>query len=89
MTLKQTSNALYGLSLAGHFNGEHFTKERLYAYLRAMFRGNVKRHVMQIALPDGWWYFSVVKYGNKRDSYSYDIPETRRDELYHKYMIGK
>lgn len=88
MTLKQVSNSLYGLSVGGYFNGEAFTKERLYAYLRAMMRG-AKRLVMQIALPDGWWYFSVVKYGDKHDSYSYDIPETRRDELYHKYMIEK
>ena len=88
MTIKEVAHSLYGLSVAGFFNGEKFTVTRLEKQIRAWMQGGQKRIVMQIALPDGWWYFNVIRFADRPDAYSYYIPETRDDEIGVKKLIG-
>jgi hypothetical protein len=85
MNIKELTNQLYELSVGGYFNGEKFTKERLITYITNMFKtGN--RLVMNIALPDGRWYFKITKFAN--DEYDYIIPDTREQEQKIKDIIG-
>lgn len=84
MTIKNVAKALHGLSVGGFFNGEKFTVTRLENQIRAWMRGT-NRIVMQIALPDGWWYFTVT---NHNGSYLYNIPETREQEAGVKAILG-
>ena len=77
MTKAELVNQLYELSVGEYFNGEKFTKERLTTYITNMFKtGN--RLVMNIALPDGRWYFYLNKYND--NEYDYVIPDTREQE---------
>ncbi len=82
MTLHDVSSQLYALSLDGFFNHERFTMKRLHdtltAHMReAQFNAIPNTFVMEIALPDGWWFFTVNKYGAE---YDYWIPDTREQE---------
>lgn len=81
MTLRTVTDQLYFLSVGGYFNNEKFTAERLYNQCKSLFRGNLKagnKLVMQIALPDGWWYFYIIQYAPNQ--YDYFIPATRNIE---------
>ena len=84
MTIREVCNQLFDLSVGGYFNGEKFTIERLIKQTENMFRGSSpkggNRVVWQIALPDGWWHFTITKYGNRPDEWGYYIPETREQE---------
>ena len=85
MTIKETAKRLFDLAVGGYFNGEKFTVDRLYksivSGMKCCETNKIKNaYVMQIALPDGWWYCKVTKYGNKADEYDYYIPETRDQE---------
>lgn len=85
MTLKEVIDQVYDLSVGGYFNGEKFTKTRFTKYINNMFKtGN--RLVMQIALPDGRWFFSINKLNN--NGYDYYIPETREQEKKVRAFIG-
>ena len=77
MTKAELVNQLFDLSVAGYFNGEQFTKTRLNAYITNMFKSG-QRLVMNIALPDGRWYFYINKYND--NEYDYVIPDTREQE---------
>ena len=77
MTKAELVNQLFDLSVAGYFNGEQFTKTRLNAYITNMFKSG-QRLVMNIALPDGRWYFYIDKYSD--NEYDYFIPDTREQE---------
>lgn len=83
MTLHDVSCQLYDLSLDGFFNHEKFSKQRLYNMLTAHMREaqcNTLHNafLMEIALQDGWWYFTVNKHISGREvEYSYFIPQTR------------
>lgn len=79
MTLKELSHILHKTSVAGYFNGEKFAESRLLNYMAGLFRVTDKI-TMQIALPDGWWYFDIWRYNNSADGYTYRIPETRQEE---------
>ena len=82
MTLRQVTDSLYGLS--NIFNGERFTKERLYKYVYSILcKGTPKlgnRIAFEISLPDGNWLFEVIRYNDRQDGYDYFIPETREQE---------
>ena len=85
MTIKETAKRLFGQAIGGYFNGEKFTETRLYNTIvngmkNCEFNAIKNAYVMQIALPDGWWYCKITKYGNKADEYDYYIPETREQE---------
>lgn len=81
MTINQVASQLHSLSVAGYFNGERFTKERLANQIAAWFRGTDKHSiVMEIALPDGRWLFTINRYADCADGYDYTIPETRAQE---------
>lgn len=82
MTLHDVSNALYNISVGGYFNGEKFTKSRLYSYIKNAFRDEVRlpipgRVIMEISLPDGRWFMSINHYNDKPDGYDWWIPDTR------------
>lgn len=85
MTKTEIINQLYDLSVGGYFNGEKFTKTRLNTYITNMFRTGNKL-IMQIALPDGWWFFKINKFDN--NEYNYTIPDTREQEQRIKDIIG-
>ena len=83
MTIHELSNQLYNLSVAGYFNGEKFTRQQLENHIASAFRGALKagnRYVMEIALPDGRWFFTVNRFANTADGFDYTIPDTREDE---------
>ena len=85
MTIKEVVNQLYDLSVGGYFNGEKFTKTRLTTYITNMFKtGN--NLVLQIALPDGRWFFKINKFA--KNEYDYTIPDTRTQEQKIKAIIG-
>ena len=82
MTIKQLTEQLHALSVGGFFNGEKFTKAELRDYITRVFRPelNARRWVMEIALPDGRWLFSINRYSDRDDGFDYFIPETRDQE---------
>jgi len=83
MTLREISNQLYSLSVDGFFNHEKFAKSQLYDHLSTMFCDKPDTGsaiIMEIALPDGWWIFSVSRYSRAADGFSYFIPDTREQE---------
>ena len=81
MTIPQVASQLIGLSVGGYINGEKFTVDRLTSQIAAWFSGSTnKRIVMEIALPDGRWFFTVNHYAASRDGFDYTIPETREQE---------
>ena len=80
MTLRETVNQLFDLSVGGYFNREKRTRRDLYYQLNALFNSttsNQDKVIFEIALPDGWWFFSVSRRGNE---YDYYIPDTRDQE---------
>ena len=85
MNIREITNQLYDLSVGGYFNGEKFTKTRLNSYITNMFKTGNKL-VMQIALPDDWWFFKINKFAN--NEYDYTIPDTREQEQRIKDIIG-
>lgn len=80
MTIHQVSTQLHDLSVAGYFNGEKFSRRRLKDYITRMFRAGGTRLVMEIALPDGRWYFTVNRFSPAPDGFDYTIPDTREEE---------
>lgn len=82
MTINEVINQVYGLSVAGYFNGEKYSKREFAEYVKGVFRPelNTTRWLMEIALPDGRWYFSMYRFADDRDGYDYFIPETRLQE---------
>ena len=81
MTIPQVASQLIGLSVGGYINGEKFSVDRLVNTIAAWFKVDGKqRIVMEIALPDGRWFFTVNHYGSGRDAFDYTIPETREQE---------
>ena len=90
MTIHELSNQLYNLSVAGYFNGEKFTKRQLENHIASAFRGALKagnRYVMEIALPDGRWLFTVNRFANTSDGFDYTIPDTREEEAKIKALL--
>lgn len=79
MTIHNIASQLHDLSVAGYFNGEKFSKAELEHYIRNMFRTG-STLVMEIALPDGRWFFKIERYANEADGYDYSIPDTREEE---------
>lgn len=84
MTLREISTQLHSISVGGYFNREKFTRQQLHSYIAGMFREGVKLSientlVMEIALRDGWWYFTVTRWGDGPDGYDYYIPDTREE----------
>ena len=85
MTIHDVASQLINLSVGGYINGEKFSKDRLENQLRCLFRNeehNAIAHtvVMEVALRDGRWLFSVTHYNNKPDGFDYMIPDTREQE---------
>lgn len=78
MTKAELVSQLIDLSVAGYFNGEKFSKERLNTYLGALCRNDGDKLYMNIALPDGRWYFKITRFS--KGDWSYYIPDTREQE---------
>ena len=89
MTIPQVSRQLIGLSVGGYINGEKFTVDRLAAQIAKLFSGTSKTQVvMEIALPDGRWFFTVNRFGKGHDGFDYTIPEDREQEAAVKRLLG-
>ena len=85
MTIHEISNQLIDLSVGGYINGEKFSKVRLENQLRRLFRDEehlaiAHTVVMEIALPDGRWFFSIDHHNDKPDGFDYWIPDNREQE---------
>lgn len=85
MTIREVARQLHDLSVGGYFNGIKFTRKELERNLADVFRPGTQlragnRYVMEIALPDGRWLFTVNRYGDKSDGFDYTIPATREEE---------
>lgn len=85
MTIHDVASQLHSLSVDGYFNGEKFSVKQLQNYIADMFRSEetlaiANTIVMEIALRDGRWLFSVTHYNNKPDGFDYMIPDTREQE---------
>lgn len=93
MTIHELTQQLFDRSVAGYFNGEKFTRARLERYVASMFREGTSlkagnRLVMEIALPDGRWYFFITHYGTGADQYDYTIPDDRDQEARIKGLLA-
>lgn len=83
MTLHETAQSLYNLSVSGWFNHEKFSFSQFENFVKNLFKGNLKlgnKAVIEISLPDGWWLCEVIHYSDRNDGWSYEIPETREQE---------
>ena len=85
MTILELSSQLHALSVGGHINGLKLSKRELESYISNMFRTGVSlklgnRLVMEIALPDGRWLFTVNRFSDAADGFDYTIPDTREQE---------
>ncbi len=82
MTLREVSRQLFELSVSGYFNRKKLTEKQLRNHIAAQTQGDgQKTVVMEIALPDGWWYFEVEKLPQfGKGYYEYHIPVTREQE---------
>lgn len=85
MTIHELSTQLHNSSVGGYFNGQKFSRWELERYIRLSFRPEVSlklgnRLVMEIALPDGRWFFTVNRYSDASDGFDYTIPEDREQE---------
>ena len=85
MTIHNLVNQLFDLSVAGHFNGERFTRAQLESHIRNAFRceDSLKiphKYVMEIALCDGRWLFTINHYNDAADGFDYTIPDNRDQE---------
>lgn len=82
MTLNNVTDQLYSMAVAGYFNGEKYSKLEFAAYLKGVFRAelNTRSWVMEIALPDGRWYFKVYRWRDGSDGFDYWIPTNRTEE---------
>ena len=93
MTIHDISTQLHDLSVGGFFNGEKFTKRELHNYITNMFRpeaGPLKaghRLVMEIALPDGRWFFTIDRFADMPDGFDYYIPDNREQEARVKALL--
>ena len=93
MTIRQVSTQLFNLSVAGYFNGEKFTRSQLEDCIAGMFRPGTtlkagNRLVMEIALPDGRWFFTINRFSPARDGFDYTIPATRKEEARILALLG-
>ena len=75
MTLRDCTSQIFKLSVAGYINGEKFIYSRFDKMVRAMFRGDTKKYIGEICLPDGRWWFKISRF--KDGEYGYYIPETK------------
>lgn len=78
MTKTELTRQLMDLSIAGYFNSEKFSKERLNKYISKLCRNDGDKLYMRIAMPDGWWLFKIVRYS--ATDWDYIIPNTRDEE---------
>lgn len=74
MTIKEVIDQVYGLSVGGYFNREKFSKKQFAEYVGRMLRSGDK-HILEIALPDGWWYMEIERFAYHE--YDYYIPDSR------------
>lgn len=82
MTINELINQVYGLSVAGYFNGEKYSKREFAEYVKGVFRPelNTSRWLMEIALPDGRWFFQMTRFSDAADGFDYYIPDNRAQE---------
>ena len=82
MTLHETASQLHSLSIDGFFNRQKVTVRWLEDYISTMLvRAGGDSLVMEIALPDGWWHFTIHKFkSDGKISFDYAIPDTREQE---------
>lgn len=78
MTKLELTTQLMNLAVAGYFNSEKFTKERLNNYISKMCRNIGDKLYMEISLPDGRWLFKITQYTD--GEWDYYIPDTREQE---------
>lgn len=79
MTKGEVLKQVYDLSVHGNFNHEEkWSFSQFKKYVTEKFN-NEKRNsiIMEIELPDGWWFFMIEKL--QRGMWDYYIPDTREE----------
>lgn len=81
MTLNEIAKQLESLTIDNFFNREKMPRHWIGNQLNTHFvRGKSNRpFVVEVALPDGWWFVKVYKVPNVPNCYDYYIPETREE----------
>lgn len=83
MTKSEVLKQVYDLSVNGNFNHEeHWPFSKFKSYVTEKINSKKSKHVvMEIELPDGWWYLRISQL--KEGIWDYYIPDTREqnDEL--------
>lgn len=84
MTKNEVLKQVYDLAVDGNFNHEggwSFAKFR--SYVEELFNnvhpveGFMNTILMEIKLPDGWWFLSIMKLSN--GMWDYYIPDTKEE----------
>lgn len=79
MTLTQTINEIYDLTIAGYINGEKFTKTEFKRNMKHFFNDlGFQKYIIEVSLPDGRWLCKITKFSN--GEFDYFLPETREQE---------
>jgi len=79
MTLNETINQIYDLTVDGIINGEKFTRKQFSEILKHFFKElSFDQLIFEITLPDGNWLVKLYKWDNKE--YDYFLPDTREQE---------
>ena len=79
MTKGEMLKQIYNLSVGGNFNHEKgWSFYKFKSYVSGKFNSEKQNSIlMEIELPDGWWYLSIQKV--KDGLWDYYIPDTRED----------
>lgn len=88
MTKGEVLKQVYDLSVGGNFNHETgWSFSKFKSYVAEKFNSEKRQSIiMEIELPDGWWYLSILKI--KDGLWDYYIPDTREenDSIYNEIV---
>ena len=79
MTKGEVLKQVYDLSVGGNFNHENgWSFSKFKTYVAEKFNSEKRKSIiMEIELPDGWWYLSILKI--KDGLWDYYIPDTMEE----------
>ena len=79
MTKSDVLKQVYELSVNGNFNRENgWSFSKFKSYIAEKFSSEKRQSIiMEIELPDGWWYMSISRF--KNGHWDYYIPDTKEE----------
>lgn len=86
MTKNEVLKQLYDLSVNGNFNHKgHYSFSGFKNLVDEKFCNRKSKCILEVELPDGWWYVIIKKLQNKM--WDYYIPDSREENDIIKNMI--